>query len=101
MGIESKAIKPARRKHGDHIRAKDSAIVITQRGTDKPHVIIKPGYNPGIGPHLSFYRVMLDGSEDYCFTIGTGGVNTLLRWLPMTLTTARRMAHRPKGKQSG
>lgn len=79
----------------------DGSLTVTLRDTNQPYCRIRPGYNQGIGPHVTFYRIVVNGEEEPVLILGVGGVNSLIRWLPMVLTTARRMGNRPPGKQRG
>lgn len=98
-------IRPrAVRAHGDKLLA-DHTLVITLRGTDKPYCKIKPEYTQELGPHISIYRMLIDGSEERCLTLGSGAVSSILRWLPMVMSAARRLENSaskpPKAKKRG
>jgi hypothetical protein len=59
-----------------------------------PYCVVKPAWNSGLGPHVSFYRITMDGEEEHVLTFGAGGVTSLVRWLPLVITAARRIGAR-------
>lgn len=90
---------------GDHVLS-DGSLVITLKGTNQPYCKIKPGYEPFLGPHVAVYRMHESGEEDRVLTIGAGGVGSIVRWLPIVLSSARRLENEalrkaPKAKKRG
>lgn len=93
MADRKPTIKSVRSATGDRLRLADHTLVICQQGTNQPYCEVKPGYNPGIGAHITFYRVAaLDPSKkEPVLTFGVGGIGSLIRLLPLVIAAARRL----------
>jgi len=74
---------------GDRL-TQDCKIVISYRGTSDPYCEVVPRYSRSLGPHAEFYRIT-GNDRELVLTLGWGGLNTLIRWLPLVRSAARRM----------
>ena len=74
----------------------DGSLIITLKGTSKPVYKFKPAYDPELGPHVVVYRVLIDGDEDRIMILGAGGVASIIRWMPMVMSFARRLENQAK-----
>lgn len=80
----------------------NGVLTIYITGSERPHCVVKPGYNVQVGPHISFHRVNMNGEEEpAALILGLNGLHALVQKLPLLAMHARRMERNTSKKQRG
>jgi hypothetical protein len=76
-------------------------MVINLHGApDVKYAEIEPGYIPGVGPVLNFYRIGITGERQSALILSVNVMHHFIRWFPILADAGRRISRQSRKQSS-